>query len=91
MAQQQQSHHQMQQVLTGAARTQAVASLEAELLRLSLQRDQVDLAYRRMENMKLRSVAEVARRDALRRDLEGLTQQVGQARGRLRQLAAIER
>ena len=57
----------------------------------SLDRDRTNDAFQRMENQKLRTQAELSKRDTLRENLDSLNKRVHHIRVQLRNLAALHR
>jgi hypothetical protein len=77
--------------MAGGDKVRFVAELEADLLRSSLERDRTNDSLARVENQKLRTQAELARRDALREQLGLLNQHVHHVRAQLRNIAQLQR
>jgi len=68
-----------------------VESLEARLFELCRDRDATDQQLRRVENVRVRSLADKAKKDNLVRRLAELNGAVSDVRKRLRELSALER
>ena len=68
-----------------------VERLEQRLMVACKERGEVDEAFRKVEFMKVRSLADKAKRETLQRRMAELSSEISTVRGRLRELAALER
>jgi F0F1-type ATP synthase membrane subunit b/b' len=68
-----------------------VDSLEHKLYDLSSERDAIDLQLRKVEHVRVRSIADKAKKETLSRRLADLNQAISGVRKRLRDLSALER